>query len=130
MTVFAACLDYVDSSTLWVCLLVSLCAVWLLKPSRGPVNWPPGPKPWPIVGNADLFWNNQQLYLTFTELAKTYGEIVHLRAGRNTHIVILTGNEIIREAFIDKGDVFSNRPTFPLMKIHKGRRNSVWPILL
>ena len=116
MAVFAAWMDYIDSSTLLVFLLVFLCGVWLLSSSSRPVNWPPGPKPWPIIGNADLLFNNDQMYLTFTELAKTHGEIVHLRAGRSKHIVILTGNEIIREAFIDNGEVFSNRPTFPLMQ--------------
>ena len=124
MAVSTAWIDCVDPSTLLVFILVFICGLWLLSRSSGPVNWPPGPKPWPIIGNADLFWNNKQVYLTFTELAKTYGEIVHLRVGRKRHMVILTGNDIIREAFVDKGEVFSNRPTLPLTKYtsnNKGR---------
>ena len=107
------------SSTLLVVLTVFLLGLWLLgrhTPS-GPVKWPPGPKPWPIIGNADVFVNNQYLYLTLTELAKTYGEIVHLRVGVWSHMVVLSGHEVIREAFIDNGEFFSDRPSnWPLEK--------------
>ena len=112
MTVFAAWVDYVDTSPLLIFLVVFLCGLWLLITAGGPANLPPGPKSWPVIGNADVFWNNRQLYLTFTELAKTYGEMFHLRIGRSTHIVVLTGNDVIREAFVDKAEYFSNIPNF------------------
>ena len=113
MSVFAASIDYVGASTLLIFLAVLLCGLWLLgkhTPSR-PVKWPPGPKPWPIIGNADVFWNHQQLHLTLTELAKKYGEIIHLRVGLLGHLVVLTGHGIIREAFVDRAEFFSDRPT-------------------
>ena len=107
------------SSNLLIFLTVFLLGLWLLD-SHTPsvtVKWPPGPKPWPIIGNADVFVNNQQLYLTLTELAKTYGEIVHLRVGVGGHMVVLSGYEVIREAFIDNGEFFSDRPSnWPLEK--------------
>ncbi|KAI0241630.1 Cytochrome P450 2J2 [Lamellibrachia satsuma] len=117
MTVFAAWVDYVDTSTLLIFLVVFLCGLWLLSTAGGPTNWPPGPKPWPVIGNVAVFWNNQQLYMTLTELAKTYGEMLHLRVGLGIHVVVLSGHEVIREAFADKGVYFSNRPTYaPILK--------------
>ena len=122
MAAFTAWVEYVDTSTVLIFLAMFLCALWLLSSSYGPTNWPPGPKGWPIIGNADLFWNNDQLYLSFEELAKKYGEMFHLRIGKR-HMVVLTGQEVIREAFVEKGEYFSNRPTFtPLVKYtHNGK---------
>ena len=117
MAAFTAWVEYVDTSTVLIFLVVFLCALWLLSSSNGPTNWPPGPKAWPLIGNADLFWNNDQIYLSFVELAKKYGEICHMRLGPRGHLVVLTGQEVIREAFVEKGEYFSNRPTFiPLVK--------------
>ena len=129
MAAFTAWVEYVDTSTVLIFLVVFLCALWLLSSSYdGPTNWPPGPKPWPLIGNADLFWNNDQIYLTFMKLANTYGDVVHLRVGSRGHLILLSGYEVIREAFVDKGEYFSNRPNTshePLMKYtHKGKGTS------
>ena len=110
MAAFTAWVEYIDTSTVLIFLIVFLCALWLLSSSDGPTNWPPGPKTWPLIGNAYLFWNNDQLYLNFVELGKKYGEIFHLRFGQR-HMVVLSGQEVIREAFVEKGEYFSNRPT-------------------
>ncbi|KAK2172071.1 hypothetical protein NP493_995g00020 [Ridgeia piscesae] len=125
MAAFTAWVEYIDTSTVLIFLVMFLCALWLLSSSDGPTNWPPGPKPWPLIGNADLFWNNDQLYLTFMKLAKTYGDVVHLRVGSSGHMIMLSGHDVIREAFVDKGEYFSNRPNTshePLMKYtNKGK---------
>ena len=94
-----AWIEIVDTSTLLLFLVVFLCGLWLLSPPGSPVHWPPGPKSWPLIGTADVFWNNDQIHLTFTELAKKYGEIVHLRFGPRGNMVVLTGQEVIRSKF-------------------------------
>ena len=108
-------IEFIDTSTLLLFLVVFLCGLWLLSPPGSPVNWPPGPKSWPLIGNADLFWNNDQMHLTFTELAKKYGEIVHLRIGPGGHMIVLTGQDVIREAIVNQGETFGNRPSFNTM---------------
>ncbi|KAK2183887.1 hypothetical protein NP493_293g04044 [Ridgeia piscesae] len=108
-------IEIIDTSTLLLFLVVFLCGLWLLSPPGSPVNWPPGPKSWPLIGNADLFWNNDQMHLTFTELAKKYGEIVHLRIGPGGHMIVLTGQDVIREAIVNQGESFGNRPSFNTM---------------
>ncbi|KAK2183890.1 hypothetical protein NP493_293g04077 [Ridgeia piscesae] len=122
MSLFAW-IEFIDTSTLLLFLVVFLCGLWLLSPPGSPVNWPPGPKSWPLIGNADLFWNNDQMHLTFTELAKKYGQIVHLRIGPRGHMILLTGQDVIREAFVNKGESYGNRPSFhPIVKYtSKGR---------
>ena len=125
MAAFTAWVEYVDTSTVLIFLVVILFPLWLLSSSDGPTNWPPDPKPWPLIGNADMFWNNDELYLTFMKLAKTYDDVVHLRVGSSGHMIMLSGQDVIRGAFVDKGEYFSNRSNIshvPLMKYtNKGK---------
>ena len=112
-----AWIEIIDTSTLLLFLVVFLCGLWLLSPPGSPVHWPPGPKSWPLIGTADVFWNNDQMHLTFTELAKKYGQIVHMRIGQGGHVILLTGQDEIREAFVNKGESFGNRVSFhPIIK--------------
>ena len=122
MAAFTAWVEYVDTSTVLIFLVVFLCALWLWGSSDGPTNWPPGPKGWPLIGNADIFWNNDQLYLSVVELAKKYGEIFHLRFGPRGHMVVLTGQEVIREAFVENGEYFSNRRNL-MSRVHTNTAN-------
>ena len=106
MAAFTAWVEYIDTSTVLIFLVVILCALRLLSSSDGPTNWPPGPKPWPLIGNADMFWDNDQLYLTFMKLAKTYGDVVHLRVGSSGHMIMLSGHDVIRGLLSTKGSTF------------------------
>jgi len=122
---------YFNVPTLLAFIVVCLGAVYLLCRDR--TRWPPGPRPLPFIGNGLLLTDNKYMYKTFTELAAKYGEIFHLKIGPSWHSVVLNGHDIIREAFVDKGEYFSNRPNF--MKIFKyfgdgkGRFNLYKPIL-
>src|SRR5215216_2647371 len=42
-------------------------------------NLPPGPKPWPIIGNFDLI--GALPHRSIHELSKKYGPLMHLRFG-------------------------------------------------
>ena len=130
--VLGSLVGYFNIPTLLALISVFLGAVYLLCRDR--TRWPPGPRPLPFIGNALRLTNNRHMYKTFTELAAKYGEIFHMKMGPSYHWVVLNGHDIIREAFVDKGEYFNNRPNF--MKIvkyfgdGKGRLNLYNPIVV
>lgn len=69
---------------------------------------PPGPFPWPIVGNAAQLGCAPHLY--FTHMAKKYGNVFQIKLGSRT-VVVLNG-DVIRTALIKKGADFAGRPDF------------------
>ncbi|MED6182048.1 hypothetical protein PIB30_025124 [Stylosanthes scabra] len=76
---------------------------------------PPGPKPYPIIGNLlHLLLNNKNNYnslQTFINLSKTYGPIITLKLGTLTSIVI-SSPQIAKEA-LQKNDVALSNRTIP-----------------
>ncbi|XP_073530100.1 cytochrome P450 2C14-like isoform X1 [Phyllobates terribilis] len=109
-----------DLVTLLLSIVVILfLANALMKQKKGNYkNFPPGPKPLPIIGNA-LTLDMSKPYKTFMELSKTYGPVFSVQIGM-TKTVVLCGFEAVKEALINHADVFSNRPYGPLtMKVAK-----------
>ncbi|XP_064191256.1 cytochrome P450 2U1 [Anguilla rostrata] len=109
-------------------------------------NVPPGPKPWPLIGNFGQFlipsfvlkrrggrtekreprksvFVSPQVFLT--ELSKKYGSIYSLFIG-NQLIVILTGYEVVKDALSNRADVFSDRPDVPVVTIMTKRKGIVF----
>ncbi|KAL3857426.1 hypothetical protein ACJMK2_012098 [Sinanodonta woodiana] len=84
-------------------------------------NLPPGPKPWPVIGNTILFQRDPEGYLKYTHLASRYGNVYKLHCG-STIIVMINGYDAIHEAFTKQADVFSDRPQLfaPLIGVSKG----------
>ncbi|KAM8953591.1 cytochrome P450 2K1-like isoform 2-T2 [Pelodytes ibericus] len=84
-------------------------------------NFPPGPKPWPIIGNLHLlFGSKKKSYEVFEELASTYGPVYSIKLG-SQKIVVLCGYESVKDALINHADVFSGRPIVPMFQqIAKG----------
>ncbi|KAM5164233.1 uncharacterized protein ACMZJ9_006735 [Mantella aurantiaca] len=75
-------------------------------------NFPPGPKPLPILGNV-LSLNMEKPHKTFIELSKTYGPVIGLQLGMEK-IVVLSGYDAIKDALINHAEQFSDRPRIPL----------------
>ncbi|XP_035687440.1 steroid 17-alpha-hydroxylase/17,20 lyase-like [Branchiostoma floridae] len=75
---------------------------------------PPGPFFWPIIGNLSLF--SGRMYLTFIDLAKTYGDVFSLKLGM-TDVVVLNSLDAVKEAFMKKGADFAGRPKMLSMDI-------------
>ncbi|XP_019107693.2 inactive cytochrome P450 76AD1-like [Beta vulgaris subsp. vulgaris] len=67
---------------------------------------PPGPKPWPIIGNIHML--GEKPHHTLTEFAKTYGPIMSLKLGSITTIVI-SSPEIAKEMFVKHDLAISSR---------------------
>ncbi|XP_069584433.1 cytochrome P450 2K4-like isoform X2 [Ranitomeya imitator] len=76
-------------------------------------NFPPGPKPLPIIGNV-LMMDMSKPYKTFMELSKKYGPVFSVQMGMRK-IVVLCGYETVKDALINHADVFSDRPRAPVI---------------
>jgi cytochrome P450 len=59
---------------------------------------PPGPKPYPLVGNLLQLGPTSLPHVTFTSLSKTYGPIFTLQLGQVTTIII-SSHEYARKLF-------------------------------
>uniref|UniRef100_H3DKZ2 Cytochrome P450 2U1 n=2 Tax=Tetraodon nigroviridis TaxID=99883 RepID=H3DKZ2_TETNG len=103
-------------------------------------NIPPGPKPWPVVGNFGGFLipsvirrrfgpeadgSSKNAASVLTELAKLYGPVYSIYAGRQL-IVILNGYKVVKEALSSHPEVFSDRPDIPAISIMTKRKGIVF----
>ncbi|XP_066451733.1 cytochrome P450 2C14-like [Eleutherodactylus coqui] len=103
-----------DLVTLLISVVVILFLVKAFKNQKQGdyTNFPPGPKPLPIIGNV-LMLDMSKPYKTFMELSETYGPVFSVNIGL-TKTVVLCGYETIKDALINHADAFSNRPITPI----------------
>ncbi|KAG2643689.1 trimethyltridecatetraene synthase-like [Panicum virgatum] len=91
---------------------VVLATVMLLKAvlgrrSRRAYNLPPGPKPWPIIGNLDLM--GALPHRSIHELSRKYGQLMQLRFG--SFPVVVGSSVDMAKFFLKTHDVvFTDRP--------------------
>ncbi|CDP18923.1 unnamed protein product, partial [Coffea canephora] len=99
-----------ESTWLLLALAGIVALAFLSKPSthkRLKLNHPPGPKPWPIIGNLNLLGSipHQSLHL----LSQKYGAIMQLKFG-SSPVVVASSPEMAKE-FLQTHDVnFASRP--------------------
>ncbi|XP_070018328.1 geraniol 8-hydroxylase-like [Nicotiana sylvestris] len=67
---------------------------------------PPGPKPWPIIGNLHLL--GQKPHISLANLAKIYGPIMSLKLGQTTTIVI-SSSTMAKQVLKNQDQAFSTR---------------------
>ncbi|CAN0403756.1 unnamed protein product [Lampetra fluviatilis] len=100
----------------FVALLVALEARrWLLlrrraRSSRGP----PGPFPWPILGNALQLGSAP--HLAMCRMARRYGDVFMMKLGGRP-VLVLNGATAIRQALVKQGADFAGRPAFPSFSV-------------
>ncbi|KAK9792845.1 putative Cytochrome P450 [Seiridium cardinale] len=76
--------------------------------SRRPKNYPPGPPTLPFIGNTHQFASSKPS-LKFTELQKTYGDLLGLKAGPG-NLVVVNSAKLFRELFDKRWSAYSGRP--------------------
>lgn len=92
--------------------ITTLCLVYLtLKQFRTEIpeglRQLPGPRSLPVIGN--LLDLGSRPYLNLTEMSKRYGDVFQIQIGMRP-VVVLSGNETVRQALIKQGDDFAGRP--------------------
>lgn len=72
---------------------------------------PPGPQPWPILGNLVQLGQYEVPFIGLTAMAKRYGDCYALTLGR-TRCLVVNNLELIREVLNQNGKFFGGRPDF------------------
>ncbi|KFQ85637.1 Cytochrome P450 2C20, partial [Phoenicopterus ruber ruber] len=94
--------------------LLLLSILWFLvwRTDRKRSRLPPGPAPWPILGN---LWQKDvlPLYSNYEKLSSTYGPIFTVWLGPKP-VVVLCGYEVVKDALLGHSEEFGGRPEIPL----------------
>ncbi|XP_056394019.1 cytochrome P450 2C18-like [Hyla sarda] len=93
------------------CLI--LFTVWSENSKRK--EMPPGPTPLPLLGNF-LQLDLNAMPQSLLKLAKIYGDVFTVYLG-SRRVVIVHGCDAVKEALIDKADVFSKRGRIPVAEL-------------
>lgn len=103
-----------DPVTVLLSVVICIFLAAVLYKQKEPVhlNYPPGPKPWPIIGNIHIL-NAEKPYLSFQELAKKYGPVFSIKIGVQK-MVVLSGYDTVKEALVTHAEAFSDRPNLPV----------------
>ncbi|KAM4750716.1 cytochrome P450 2U1 isoform 2-T2 [Anableps anableps] len=102
-------------------------------------NIPPGPQPWPVVGNFGglllppfirrRFGQTSKpdigVMEALTSQASVYGNMYSLFVGSQL-VVVLNGYEVVKDALSNHPDVFSDRPDVPAISILTKRKGIVF----
>lgn len=92
---------------LFLSSLASCALYWLWARYRGS-QMPPGPRPLPVIGNAHQFSKNN-LVEQFKRLQTTYGQIVSLKLGQTT-VIILGSHKVAKDLLTKRASMYSSRP--------------------
>lgn len=79
----------------------------LTNNNHGKVLHPPGPKPWPIIGNLNLLGSVP--HRSLHTLALKYGELIYLKFGSKP-VLVASSPEMAKEFLKSHDSVFASRP--------------------
>ncbi|KAL3818441.1 hypothetical protein ACJIZ3_004346 [Penstemon smallii] len=115
-------MDHLMVSVLVVVFLFVLGWVYVLR-SWKKKKLPPGPYPFPIVGNL-LQMGGKHPHVTLAKFAKTYGPLMSFRLG-SVYTVIVTNTAMTKEIMLKNDLAFSGRANVTAAKAHDHHINSV-----
>ncbi|XP_044518579.1 cytochrome P450 2C19-like isoform X4 [Gracilinanus agilis] len=104
----------VNAFGLLLCISCLLLFLAWKKDYGGRGKLPPGPAPFPIIGNI-LQLDLKNVPESLCKLAKEYGPVFTLQMGFQ-RVVVLHGYKAVKEALIDHGDKFAARGSIPVFE--------------
>ncbi|XP_001632993.2 cytochrome P450 2E1 [Nematostella vectensis] len=89
-----------------------------------PSNLPPGPRPYPLIGNTPLLIGSfSSLHVKLTELAKIYGSVYTLYLNGQRSVIVCSA-KAAREGLVERKDAIAGRPySFTLDYVTNGSKN-------
>ncbi|KAK9116486.1 hypothetical protein Sjap_015433 [Stephania japonica] len=98
-------------STTFFALVVALAIYLLIIKRRNHLDHllplPPGPKPWPIIGNLPHLGSAP--HSSLAEMARTYGPLMHLKLG-SVHVMVAASASVASQFLKTHDANFANRP--------------------
>ncbi|XP_075043080.1 cytochrome P450 2G1-like [Mixophyes fleayi] len=106
-------MDFAWLGSLFLALIISslIYSTWNIMYGRR--NLPPGPTPFPIVGNI-LQIKRGKLVKSLMKYREKYGSLYTIYFGHNP-IIVLCGYETVKEALIDRAEEFGGRGRLPTL---------------
>ncbi len=105
----------ISTTALLASFFVHLLSKYVLFKKSTSLRLPPGPRPWPVVGNLlQLRQGGENLHETFTNYGKQYGPLVYLRLG-SVHTVVASSPAMVKEFLKTHDQQFYYRPKQTMM---------------
>jgi len=101
----------ISTTALLASFFVHLLSKYVVFKKSSSLRLPPGPRPWPVVGNLlQLSQGGENLHKTFMNWGKQYGPLVYLRLG-SVHTVVASSPAMVKEFLKTHDQQFYYRPT-------------------
>ncbi|XP_032992168.1 cytochrome P450 2C16-like [Lacerta agilis] len=107
-----------EAGIIFLLLVLSILLFSSMKMYQGQL--PPGPTPWPLLGNL-LQKDTRNVSDSYQKLSMKYGPIFTIWMGPKP-VVVLCGYEVVKDALVNYSEEFGGQPPLPIFdSVTKGR---------